>query len=125
RFNLVRVRVSEKRRKPVNEPRLIRLDQFHHPSIHRCSTSFGNVHAEMGNEDPLTINLAAPVNSVGASVDVCFGRTLSVRGPRRAGAMRQIAVDGGTRRTRQGTKSLRSSPLRGGGSREAGSKPIE
>ena len=29
-----------------------------------------------------------------------------------------------TTAVRQGTKSLRSSPLRGGGSREAGSKPI-
>ena len=36
----------------------------------------------------------------------------------------QKAVESATLKLRQGTKSLRSSPLRGGGSREAGSKPI-
>ena len=36
------------------------------------------------------------------------------------GGERQKAAVGVTGRTRQGTKSLRSSPLRGGGSRQAG-----
>jgi len=41
------------------------------------------------------------------------------------GGERQKAGVGATGRMRQSTKSLRSSPLRGGGSREAGSKPID